>query len=188
MEESKLTNFRKNKIFKYGVVMFISNLIRFISPMPNTDPIMGSMLPFAKKYNGLSAALFAFLTMITFDLITGMLGIWTLVTATTYGLIGFIFARLLPYFKKINFLTYLTSGIIGVLIFDFITGPLMSTFLFKQGFFTTLMMQIPFTLMHLASVTAFILIITPILDVSIINFDQKNITYKNYFSLKGIKV
>jgi hypothetical protein len=150
--------------------------------MPNNDPIMGTMLPFARKHNGLSAALFAFITMVTFDLITNRIGVWTLVTATTYGLIGFVFARLLPYFKRINIFTYLASGIVGVLIFDFITGPIMSTFLFKQGFITTLMLQIPFTLMHLASVTLFILIITPIIDVTIINFDQKEVTFKSFYS------
>lgn len=161
--------------------MFLCNIFRFFTFIPNNDPIMGTMLPFARKYNGLSAAIFAFLTMFTFDLVTNNFGIWTLVTATTYGLIGFVFARLLPYFKKVNIFTYLKSGVVGVLIFDIVTGPIMSTFLFNQSFITTVIMQIPFTLMHLASVVLFILIITPIIDVTIINFDQKNVTFKSVY-------
>lgn len=172
---------REKKIFKYSLAIFLCNLFRFFTFIPNADPIMGTMLPFARKDNGLSAALFAFLTMFIFDIVSGRFGVWTLVTATTYGLIGFLFGKALPYFKKINIFTYLASGVVGVLIFDFITGPLMSTFLFNQGFIETIILQIPFTLMHLASVSIFILIITPLIDVTIINYGQKNITLKKIY-------
>ena len=56
------------------------------------------------------------------------------------------------------------GGIIGVLIFDFITGPIMSSFMFGMSFIEAFIGQIPFTLMHLVTVGTFIIVITPFYD------------------------
>lgn len=160
------------KLVKYFLSILFCNAFRLLRFIPNNDPIMGCMLPFARQHKWWNAALFSFITMVSFDLITGMTGIWTLVTASTYGALGILFHQIYKKKKKINLKTYLGSGIIGVLIFDFITGPIMSSWMFQMPFEVAFIGQIPFTLLHLASVSAFVLILTPLLDVHLMNSKQ----------------
>ena len=70
---------------KFALSMLIANAIRFLRFIPNNDPIMAMMLPYSKQKSKWKAFLFPFITMISFDAITGYLGIWTAVTAITYG-------------------------------------------------------------------------------------------------------
>jgi hypothetical protein len=51
-----------------------------------------------------------------------------------------------------------------VLLFDFITGPIMSSYMFRLPFEVALAGQIPFTAMHLASAVALTSIIAPVVD------------------------
>ena len=108
--------------------------------------------------------MFAFVTMVSFDVITGWLGIWTLVTATTYAGLSILFYFAFQKLKKVKLRHYLLSGVWGVLIFDFITGPIMSSMLWNMSFEMSLLGQIPFTIFHLATVTGFVLVLTPLLD------------------------
>ncbi|MFA6319607.1 MAG: hypothetical protein WCX66_01640 [archaeon] len=151
-------------IIKFLIGLLLANGIRFLRVIPNNDPIMAIMLPYAKSDKKYKAVLFPFITMVSFDLITGMLGLWTLVTALTYALIGFLFTQYFFKERKISIFKYLKGGIIGVLIFDFITGPIMSSFMFGMSFIEAFIGQIPFTLMHLVTVGTFIIVITPFYD------------------------
>jgi len=160
------------KIVKYALSILFCNAFRFLRFIPNNDPIMGCMLPYAKQDKWWAAALFAFITMASFDALTGMVGIWTVVTASTYGALGILFHFIYKKVKKINLKTYLGSGVLGVLIFDFITGPIMSSWLFQMPFEAAFIGQIPFTLLHLATVSGFIIILTPLLDKHIINSEH----------------
>jgi len=157
------------KLVKYFLSILFCNAFRLLRFVPNNDPIMGCMLPFARQDKWWTAGLFSFLTMVSFDLITGMIGDWTLITAVTYGGLGILFHQLYKNKKKINLRTYLASGVLGVLIFDFITGPIMYSWMFQMPFETALIGQIPFTLLHLASVSIFIVILVPFLDVHLMN-------------------
>ncbi len=69
------------------------------------------------------------------------------------------------------------GGIIGVLIFDFITGPIIRSFMFGMSFIEAGLGQIPFTLMHLLTVSIFIVIITPFYDKHV--FENKNLNDYN---------
>ena len=64
---------------------------------------------------------------------------------------------------------YLGSGIVGVLIFDFVTGVVAGPAMFGMNIAQAAIGQIPFTVMHLLTVTFFVLLITPILDRTVIN-------------------
>ncbi len=157
---------RKNfslKEFLFGFVF--SFIVRFLRVFPNNDPIMGCMLPQARK-NAFQAAAFAFLAMLVFDFFTSGIGIWTYVTATTYALLALFFSF---YFskKKVHYSTYASASIVGVLIFDIITGPLMSSFLFNQSFLFTTLAQIPFTLSHLVSGVSYTLVLAPVFDLDV---------------------
>ena len=152
------------KLAKYALSILFCNAYRLLRFIPNNDPIMGCMLPFARRDKAWKAALFAFITMASFDFITMKAGAWTIVTAGTYALLALVFGLIYNRMKTVKLRHYLGSGISGVLIFDFITGPIMSSYLFKIPFSVAFVGQIPFTILHLLTVSGFILILTPILD------------------------
>jgi uncharacterized membrane protein YuzA (DUF378 family) len=169
----------KKRVKEAGIVKFIfgmiiSNLIRLLQFIPNNDPIMALMLPYAKNDNKIWAMLFPFLTMVSFDLITNKLGIWTLITAVMYSLIGFLFSNF--YFKhtNISLFKYIKAGVIGVLLFDFVTGPIMSSWMFSMTFQEAFFGQIPFTILHLITVSAYIVVLVPLLDKHLVKNEKLN--------------
>ena len=152
---------------KFVLSITISNIIRLFSFIPNNDPIMALMLPYSKQKNRIAAFLFPFITMFSFDAITGHLGILTVVTAMTYGCLGLFFAFIYKN-RKVGLKTYLGSGALGVLIFDFVTGCIAFPLLFNMPFEQAIFGQIPFTIIHLVTVSCYVVVITPLLDKHIL--------------------
>ena len=152
--------------FRYVYGAIISEVYRYIKVFPNSDPLMGLILPAARNEPRWKAPLLAFSTMFIFDIFTSGIGAWTWVTSATYALIALAFSLFLKG-RKMGLRGYLGAGTAGVLAFDFITGPVMSSVLFQQSFILTAIMQVPFTVMHLVSAAFSILIITPFLDKDI---------------------
>lgn len=152
--------------FKYLVGSVLCNAYRLLRVFPNSDPIMGFVLPAAKGEPAWKAPLFAFVTMFSFDIITMSLGPWTYVTSSTYALIALAFPLLLKK-RKTSLKLFLWAGTLGVLAFDFITGPLMGYAVFGQDFLLTTILQVPFTIMHLVSAAFGVLIISPFYDAQI---------------------
>ena len=150
-----------------GIGLGVTTALRWARLFPNNDPIMAVMLPCAKRGR---AAAFAFpmVAMVLFDILSGRVGIWTAVTAGTYGLLGlalaFVYAALARRWRTIGTATFLVSGVVGVLVFDFITGPILSSAMFRMSFAQAFVGQIPFTLKHLASVSAYTIVVSPVLD------------------------
>jgi len=150
-----------------GISLGVSTALRWVRLFPNNDPIMAVMLPCAKRGR---AAAFAFpmVAMVLFDILSRKVGIWTAVTAGTYGLLGlgfsFVYSALGKRGRRIGPATFLVSGVVGVLVFDFITGPILSSTMFRMSFAQAFVGQIPFTLKHLASVSATTLVVSPSLD------------------------
>jgi len=128
---------------------------------PNVEPIMASIMPISKKYGAFFAFAFGFLSIFLFDLLT-FFGSWTWITAITYGLIG-LFSYL--YFSKYkdSVRNFVFFAILATLFYDLITGVLFAP-LFNQTMLNALMMQIPFTLLHLAGSVGFSLTLTPVLN------------------------
>jgi uncharacterized membrane protein len=158
----------KHNRFKFALGVLIANGIRLLKIIPNNDPIMSMALPFSRRGSALTSFAFPFITMASFDVVTGYVGIWTLVTSITYGLIGLFFHRFLKNRDKIGLKTYLGCGALGVLAFDIVTGVIATPFLFGMTFEQALIGQIPFTALHLITTTAFIIVITPLLDKQIL--------------------
>ena len=148
--------------------IIIANGIRLLRIIPNNDPIMSMALPYSKRSSALTSFVFPFVTMVSFDFVTNLLGSWTLVTAVTYGLIGLVFHYYLKDKEKTGIKTYLGCGIAGVLAFDFVTGVLATPIMFGMTFQAAFMGQIPFTAMHLLTTCAFILVVTPLLDKQVL--------------------
>ena len=150
-----------------GIGLGVTTALRWARLFPNNDPIMAVMLPCAKRGR---AAAFAFplVAMVLFDILSRKVGIWTAVTAGTYGLLGlglsFAYSTLGKRGRRIGPATFLVSGVVGVLVFDFITGPILSSAMFRMSFAQAFVGQIPFTLKHLASVSAYTIVVSPVLD------------------------
>ncbi|MDE1860307.1 MAG: hypothetical protein KGH72_01165 [Candidatus Micrarchaeota archaeon] len=159
---------RTNNLVKLVLSVFIANGIRLLRIIPNNDPIMSMALPFSRRGSAWISFIFPLLTMASFDFVTGYVGVWTAITALTYGFIGIAFHFYLKDRKDVNIRTYMGCGIAGVLAFDFVTGvvatPLIYGGTLEQSFFG----QIPFTITHLLTSSFFILIVTPLLDKNIL--------------------
>ncbi len=156
------------KIVKYAISSILCNLVRLVRFFPNNDPIMAFMLPFSRQGKWFSSAVFVFATMFLFDFFTSGIGIWTWVTSITYAVLGlgahFYFKRK----AKTGLLDYLGAGIGATLVFDFITGVLFGPTLFGVPIWLAFLGQIPFTLMHILSVSLYIVVLTPVLDKNIL--------------------
>ena len=157
------------KLIKYVLSILFCNAYRLLRIIPNNDPIMGVMLPFSRQDRWWQGALFALVTMISFDFITMKVGMWTAVTACTYAGLGLLFLLVYKRVGKVKLKHYLGSGVVGVLIFDFVTGVLFGPVMFGMSFVQAFIGQIPFTVMHLLTVSGFILILTPLLDRAVIS-------------------
>jgi len=127
---------------------------------------MACILPASRK-SVFKAALFAFAAMVFFDIITMKLGPWTLVTSVTYAALALFFAFCFKRLKKVHFRHFIGLSAVGVILFDIITGPIMSTLMFNQPLWFSIIGQIPFTLFHLVSAVSYTFFLVPVLDPDI---------------------
>ena len=157
-----MNNIQKNW-FKY-IVGFIACLLIRLIPFrpPNIEPILATQMPFSKAYGKIAGFLFAFLSMVIFDIITGKVGMWTFITASAYGLLG-LWASI--YFKNKNNSSwnYAKFAVMGTLAFDIVTGLSVGPLFFHQPFIEALIGQIPFTALHLIGNIGFAVVFSPLL-------------------------
>jgi len=158
------------KAIVLGVGLGSTVVLRLARLFPNNDPIMAVVLPCAKR-DRTAAFVFPVLAMVVFDFVSHRVGVWTAVTAGTYGFLGlgfsYLYAHLARCGRKVGRMAFLASGAAGVVLFDFVTGPIMSSLIFDMPFTQAFMGQIPFTARHLASVSVYALAISPLLDWSL---------------------
>jgi len=168
----------------------ICTMLRLARFFPNNDPIMAVTLPYAKR-GRVAAFVFPALAMVLFDLLSRRVGIWTLVTAGTYGLIGLgfscLYSKRAAHGRGVGRGTFFVSGIIGVLIFDFVTGPVMSSALFHMTFAQAFVGQVPFTLKHLVSVSLYAIVVSPLLDWALTNVERGEGAIRNWIAQEGRK-
>ena len=154
------------KFVNFFLKWIFASLLRLFRFFPNNDPIIGLALPSAKK-SPLFSIVFVLVAMVSFDFITQKLGVWTLVTAVSYVFIVFLLSKWFVSLKKVKFKHYFLGSVVGILIFDAVTGPGMSTFIFHQSFLVSLLGQIPFTLYHLASGVSYSLFFAVLFDPNV---------------------
>ncbi len=149
--------------FKY-VVGFVACLLIRLIPFrpPNIEPILATQMPFSKAYGKIAGFLFAFFSMVLYDILTGKVGIWTFITASAYGLLG-LWASI--YFKNKNNSSwnYAKFAVMGTLAFDIVTGLSVGPLFFHQPFMEALIGQIPFTALHLIGNIGFAVVFSPLL-------------------------
>jgi uncharacterized membrane protein len=149
----------KAKIF----IIFVGCLLFRLIPLraPNVEPIMASIMPIGKKYGAFLGFAFGFLSIFLYDLLTHF-GSWTWTVGITYGLIGI---ASFFYFKKFkaSVFNFAIFAFFATIIFDLITGVLFAP-MFEQTMLNALILQIPFTALHLAGNIGFALTLSPILN------------------------
>lgn len=151
------------KQFKYIVIFLSAFAVRLIPfRAPNVEPIMTAIMPFGKTYNKISAFMFGFLSIVLFDAATSGFGVWTIITAIAYGLLGIGASY---YFKnRTGWKNYAMYAFIGTIIYDAVTGLTIGPLFFHQSFITSLVGQIPFTAMHLLGNISFAIVLSPVIE------------------------
>lgn len=129
---------------------------------------MTTMMPFAKKWGVAGGIVFSVLSIMTYDFLTQTFGVWSLVTAGTYGAVAFFTGVFLKK-RDPSVKNWLFCAIVGTLFFDAVTGIGMGMLLFHQTLVGTLVGQIPFTLYHLAGNLVFAVILSPLVYRFVIN-------------------
>ncbi len=146
------------------ISVFIASLLFRFLPFrpPNVELILASQMPIAKAYGGLAGFFFGAFSIFAFDLITGTLGPWSLITAPVYGLLGLGAAWYFKHRSLKRHFVYFAIG--GTLFYDALTGLTVGPLLFHQSFFAAVIGQIPFTFMHLLGNVSFSLMWSPFIE------------------------
>lgn len=138
-------------------------VIRLIPGRPaNFEPMLATVMPYSTRYGKFASFFFGFLGIFVFDLVSGQVGVWTLVTAVSYGLLGLVavyfFTKYPPSTR--NFVTF---GIAGTVLYDAVTGLSIGPLFYGQPFMEALVGQVPFTLMHVLGTVVFAVVLSPAL-------------------------
>ncbi|PIX62621.1 hypothetical protein CO057_02635 [Candidatus Uhrbacteria bacterium CG_4_9_14_0_2_um_filter_41_50] len=176
----------KKETVKYLIGLATVVALRLLPHPPNVEPIMATMMPFAKKWGQISGFAFAVAAVLGFDLLTGTLGTWSLITASTYGLIG-VAAGVYLNNKENKTRHYLLFAFVATIIYDAITGVVMGTLLFHMPLWVTITGQIPFTLYHLAGNIALAAVLSPLLFKWVVNNRKMETGYLWNSIVLGVK-
>lgn len=146
------------------VLGFVLCLVFRLVPVrpPNIEPLLATQMPFSKAYGPVVGFSFAFLSIVLFDIITAKVGVWTLITAFAYGVLG-IWSVLFFKKREMKRTNYVKFAIIGTLFFDAVTGLTIGPLFFNQTFMQSLIGQIPFTIMHLIGNVTFAYVMSPLI-------------------------
>ncbi len=155
------------------VMVFLIRLLPFRPP--NVEPVMTTMMPFAKRFGPLSGFLFAFLAIVLFDLFTMRVGIWTLITALAYGSLG-IAAYYFFKNRESRPRNYVIFAVFGTLFYDAVTGLTIGPLFWGQPFMVALTGQIPFTILHLVSNVTFAAVVSPLLYKWVVQQEDLSLT------------
>lgn len=153
----------KKSWLKYTIA-FISVLAFRMIPFraPNVEPIMAVIMPFGKVQGGMMAFIFGALSIVIYDSITSGIGIWTIVTALAYGILG-LGAQY--YFKnRSGWKNYAFYAVIATIFYDIVTGLTIGPLFFHQSFMVSLVGQIPFTFLHLIGNVSFAIVLSPVIE------------------------
>ena len=104
-------------------------------------------------------------------MVTGTAGIWTLITASAYGIVGFGAAWFFQN-RAATRKNFFTFAIASTLFYDAITGLTIGPLFFHQSFTAALAGQIPFTALHVFGNAMFALLVSPALYSFLINHEK----------------
>lgn len=145
------------------ITVFIGCFLFRLLPLraPNVEPLMASIMPISKKYGAIFSFFFGFLSIFLYDLVTHF-GSWTWTVGITYGLVGIAAYFYFNKYKS-SVANFVIFSIFATLAFDLVTGVLFAP-IFGQTYANALVLQVPFTLLHLAGNIGFAFTISPALN------------------------
>ena len=124
---------------------------------------MATQMPFSKVYGAFYGFIFGAMSIVLYDALTSGLGIWTLITALSYGLVGLGASY---YFKnRSGWKQYALYAIFATILYDALTGLTLGPLFFGESFYTALIGQIPFTAMHLLGNVTFAIVLSPAIEM-----------------------
>jgi hypothetical protein len=152
---------------KFLAGLAFASLFRLVPmPLPNLEPIMATALPFAKRMGPLAGMLFAFAALVSWDFISGRLGLWTLYTGIAYAAVGYCAGKFFAE-RKMGLRNRVGFAVAATVFYDAVTA-LAFGWQFGQPLAVTLMGQIPFTAYHLLGNAAAVAVLTPVIDAAIV--------------------
>jgi len=151
--------------FFFGLITCI--LLRLVQPFPNVEPIMATMMPFAGKFGKVSGFLFASVSLVSFDFISGRLGMWTVYTGIAYGLVGIAASVFLGGIRNVSRRHFVAFAFFGTIFYDAVTAFFFGL-QFHQPLLMTAVAQVPFTLYHLAGNLVFAAAVSPLIQKHIV--------------------
>lgn len=132
--------------------------------MPNIEPILATTMPISRVHGYFFTFSFAILSILSFDLITNTLGVQTLFTVLSYGMIAVFSVKYFSSFsenKSIGTAQYVRFAVFSTLFYDAMTGLTVGPLFFNQTFTQALVGQIPFTIFHLLGNIVFAVVLSP---------------------------
>jgi len=154
--------------------VFLFRLIPFRPP--NVEPMLATIMPFSKRYGPIGSFLFGFFGIVLFDAVTSGWGMWTLVTALSYGALGPV-AHYFFLNREASVKNFVTFGVYATLAYDLVTGVIAGPLLTGQSFMVALVGQIPFTLLHLAGTIVFATLLSPVLYRWVVQNEKLELTF-----------
>jgi hypothetical protein len=153
---------KKNPI-KFIILFVVGLLVRLLPfRAPNLEPVMAMTMPLSRVYGGLYAFVFSVMSIVVYDIFTAGVGIWTLIVAVAYGLVGFGASF---YFKnRTGWKNYALYAFFATIAFDLATGLTLGPIFFGQPFMSAVVGQIPFTIIHLLSNVSFAIVLSPMIE------------------------
>lgn len=144
---------------------------------PNIETVLAIQMPFAKRLGFMTAFMFAFFNIILYDVITGKVGIWTVITAIVYGSLALFSSW---YFKnrRSTPINYAVHAVFATIIYDIVTGLTIGPIFFGQNFMAAVIGQIPFTMYHLMGNVAFALTLSPLIYRFLVSNPRFEYQYK----------
>lgn len=128
---------------------------------PNLEPILALQMPYAKRYGGLAAFVFGFLSILMYDILTAKVGVWTWITAFVYALLGplasWYFAT-----KKASSWNFIRFSVLATIFYDAATGLTIGPMFNNQPFIGALIGQIPFSILHLMGNVVLAAVLSPL--------------------------
>ncbi len=131
---------------------------------PNIEPLLATTMPFGKHMGGVAGFSFGFFSILLFDMLTAKVGMWTLITAIAYGLLGFGSYVYFRHGHRTGAKYYAIYAVVGTILYDVITGLSVGPLFFGQPFMEALTGQIPFTIRHVISNLILAVVVSPFIE------------------------
>ncbi len=170
------------KYFKFLAGITVSLLFRLIPfRAPNVEPLLSFQMPYGKLYGPIASFMFGAVSITLYDVVTGRVGIWTLITAFAYGTVG-VLSYLFFKNRSASIRNYVSFAILGTIFYDAITGLTIGPIFFHESFTAAFIGQIPFTALHLIGNISFACTLSPIIHYFLVKKREPRASFISIFN------